>query len=114
MDQKKLMFRIKNKTDQEKLTISSMMYFVADTAVFTVTDMIRQKCSLMMAWLEEDALKMKVLYEPSAAVTIGKMLNKSDKGIHIVMLSDGALVILSMKDPKGVAPQVVKQQAKFS
>lgn len=112
MDAKKLMLRVKYKTDDEKLTINSQMYFIADTAIFTATDLVRQKCSLMMAWLEGEMLKTKVLYEPQVIVTINKVIVQKEKEAVLAMMSDGAIVIISSKDPKGLAPQIVRQQAK--
>jgi len=111
MDQKKLILRIKYKTDNEKLIINSLMYFVGETAVFSANDLVRQKSTLMMAWLEGEALKTKNLYEPGGAFTINKVLRKNEKDAMLIMTSDGAVVILSTKDPKGVEPQVTKIQS---
>jgi hypothetical protein len=111
MDQKKLMMRIKNKTDSEKLIINSLMYFVGDTAVFTMNDLVRQKSILVMAWLEGETLKTKNLYEPEGSFTIGKVLRKSEKEAMMIIISDGTVVIISTKDPTGVAPQITKKQS---
>ncbi|MGO9014354.1 MAG: hypothetical protein ACLQF0_05185 [Dissulfurispiraceae bacterium] len=111
MDEQKLLMRIRNKTDNEKMMINSLMYFVADTAVFTVNDLVRQKSKLVMAWLEEETLKTKNLYEPESTLTINKVLKKSEKEAMLIMTSDGTIVIISTKDPKGVAPQLAKQQS---
>ena len=108
MDQKKLMLRIKYKTDSEKLIINSLMYFVVDTGVFSVNDLVRQKSTLMMAWLEGEALKTKKLYEPEGSFTISKVLRKNDKDAMLIMTSDGTVVIISTTDPKGIDPQVTK------
>ena len=111
MDEQKLLMRIRNKTDNEKMMINSLMYFVADTAIFTVNDLVRQKSKLVMAWLEGDTLKTKNLYEPESTLTIGKVLKKSEKEAMLIMTSDGTIVIISTKDPKGVAPQITRQQS---
>ncbi len=68
MDQNKLKTRVKNKTDSEKLTINSLMYFVGDTVIFTVNDLVRQKSTLVMAWLEGEMLRTKNLYEPESTI----------------------------------------------
>lgn len=114
MDQKKLMLRVKYKTDNEKLTINSQMYFIADTAVFSVSDLVNQKSSIMMAWLEGETLKTKVLYEPQnpGAVNINKVITEREKQAILIMVSDGAIAIISSKDPKNCTPQVIRTQAK--
>lgn len=116
MDQKKLMLRVKYKTDNEKLTINSQMYFIADTAVFTVSDLVKQKSSLMMAWLEGEMLHMKPLYDPhgpqgNKPIAITKIINNKEKEAMLIMLSDGMVVVISSKDPKGCTPQIIKPQA---
>ena len=111
MDEKKLLMRIRNKTENEKLMINSLMYFVADTAIFTVNDLVRQKSKLVMAWLDGEILKTKNLYEPESTLTIGKVFKKSEKEAMLIMTSDGTVVIISTKDPKGLAPQITKQQS---
>ncbi len=111
-DLKKLMFRVKNKMDTEKLTINSQMYFIEDTAVFIAGDLALRKCTLSMAWLEGELLKIKTLYEPQGTVTIQKALTNREKEAMLIMVGDGAIVVVSSKDPKGCAPQVIKQQAK--
>jgi hypothetical protein len=113
MDQKKLMLRVKYKTDNEKLTINSQMYFVAGTAVFTINDLVKQKSSLMMAWLEGETLHTKPLYNPhgNKPVGISKVINNKEKEAMIIMLSDGIVVVISAKDPKGCTPQIIKPQA---
>ncbi len=111
MDEKKLLMRIRNKTDNEKLIINSLMYFVADTAIFTVNDLVRQKSKLVMAWLDGETLKTKNLYEPESTLTIGKVFKKNDKEAMLIMTSDGTVVIISTKDPKGLAPQITRQQS---
>lgn len=112
MDQKKLMLRIKYKTDNERLTINSQMYFIADTAVFTVSDLVKQKSSLMMAWLEGETLHMKPLYIPqnNKPIGINKIINNKEKEAMLIMLSDGMIVIISSKDPKSCTPQIIKPQ----
>ncbi|BCB95569.1 hypothetical protein JZK55_04910 [Dissulfurispira thermophila] len=112
IDQKKLMLRVKHKTDNEKLTINSQMYFISDTAVFTVNDLIKQKNSLMLAWLEGETLHMKSLYIPQNNKPIGitKIINNKEKEAIIIMLSDGMIVIISSKDPKNCTPQIIKSQ----
>lgn len=112
MDQKKLMLRVKYKTDNEKLTINSQMYFIANTAVFTVNDLVKQKSSLMMAWLEGEMLHMKSLYDPQGNKPIGitKIINNKEKEAMLIMLSDGMVVVISSRDPKGCTPQVIKPQ----
>ncbi|MCL4537539.1 MAG: hypothetical protein M1610_08115 [Nitrospirae bacterium] len=114
MDQKKLMMRVKYKTDNEKLTINSQMYFIADTAVFSVNDLVNQKGSVMMAWLEGETLKTRVLYEPPnpGAVTINKVITEREKQAILIMASDGTIAVISSKDPKNCTPQVIKTQAK--
>lgn len=112
MDQKKLFLRAKYKTDNEKLTINSQMYFIADTAVFTVTSLVNQKCSLMMAWLEGETLKTKVLYEPQSPVSISKVIANKEKEAMLIMIPDGTIVVISSKNPKECTPQIIKQQAK--
>ncbi|MEW6118165.1 MAG: hypothetical protein AB1553_14900 [Nitrospirota bacterium] len=112
MDQKKLMTRVKYKTDNERLNINSLVYSIADTAIFTVNNLVNQKGALMMAWLEGDTLHTKTLYEPATQATISKVLTMEDKDAKLIMLSDGMIVILSIKDPKGCTPQIVKQQTK--
>jgi hypothetical protein len=113
MDSKKLMLRVKYKTDNEKLTINSQMYFIAGTAVFTVSDLVKQKSSLMMAWLEGETLHMKPLYDPQGnnPVRISKVINNREKEAMIIMLSDGMVVVISSRDPKGCTPQIIKPQA---
>jgi len=111
MDEQKLLMRIRNKTDNEKLIINSLMYFVADTAIFTVNDLVRQKSKLVMAWLDGEMLKTKNLYEPESTLTIGKVFKKNDKEAMLIMTSDGTVVIISTKDPKGLAPQITRQQS---
>ncbi|MBF0559832.1 MAG: hypothetical protein HQL08_13750 [Nitrospirae bacterium] len=111
MDQKKLMMRIKYKTDDEKLIINSLMYFVGETALFSANDLVHQKSSLVMAWLEGETLKTKNLYEPGASFTISKVLRKNEKEAMLIMTSDGAVVIISTKDPQGIAPQITKMQS---
>jgi hypothetical protein len=113
MDQKKLMLRVKYKTDNEKLTINSQMYFIADTAVFTVSDLVKQKSSLVMAWLEGEILHMKPLYDPQGNKPIGitKIVNNKEKEAMLIMLSDGMVVVISSKDPKGCTPQIIKPRA---
>ena len=111
MDEKKLLMRIRNKADNEKLMINSLMYFVADTAVYTVNDLVRQKSKLVMAWLDGEQLKTKNLYEPESTLTISKVFKKSEKEAMLIMTSDGTVVIISTKDPKGVDPQITKQQS---
>ncbi|MCL4492083.1 MAG: hypothetical protein M1510_09315 [Nitrospirae bacterium] len=114
-NQKKLIFRMKNKADSEKLSINSQMYFIADkAAVCTVSDLARQKSSLTMAWMEEETLKTKVLYEPQSLVTINKAIIKREKEAMLFMLSDGVIVIVSSKEPTGCTPQVVTPRAKES
>lgn len=111
-DQKKLMMRVKNKTDNEKLTINSQMYFIADTAIFAASDLATQKSSVVMAWLEGEYLKTKALYEPIGVININKVITKSEKQAILIMLSDNAVIVISSNDPKGCIPQVVKPQAK--
>ncbi len=111
MDEQKLLMRIRNKADSEKLMINSLMYFVGDTAVYTVNDLVRQKSRLVMAWLEEETLKTKNLYEPEGTLTIGKVFKKSEKEAMLIMTSDGTVVIISTKDPKGVDPQITRKQS---
>lgn len=112
MDQKKLMMRVKNKAEGEKLTINSELYFIADTVVFTVSSLVSQKSSLMMAWLEGETLHMKALYEPAATINISKVVVKREKEAMLVMVSDNTIVVVSSKDPKGHAPQIIKSPAK--
>jgi protease II len=114
MDQEKLMMRVKNKTDNEKLMINSLMYFVADTVVYTVNDLVRQKSTLVMAWLDGEMLRTKNLYEPESSITISKVLKKSEKEAMLIMISDGTVIIISTKDPKGFTPQITKQPSKPS
>ena len=106
------MTRIKYKVENEKLTINSQVYFIGGAAVFAATDLAKQKCSLMMAWLEGEVLKTKALYEPQGVVTISKMIVQREKDAMLAMMSDKNIVIISSKDPKGLPPQIVKQQAK--
>jgi len=108
-NQRKLIERVKVKTDNEKLSINSQMYFISDTSVFSVSDLIRKKSSVMMAWLEGEALRTKVLYEPRDLVTINKAIVKREKEAILLMVSDDAIVVVSSKDPKGCTPQVIKQ-----
>ncbi len=109
-DRNKLLMRVKNKTDQEKLTINSQMYFIADSAIFTTGDLIRQKSSLMLAWLEGEMLRTKALYEPPQGfITINKVIAKHEKQVMLVMLSDNTVAIVSSENPVGLAPQIVKQ-----
>ena len=110
MDEQKLLMRIRNKADNEKLMINSLMYFVGDTAVFTENDLVRQKSKLVMAWLDGEMLKTKNLYEPEGTLTISKVFKKSEKEAMLIMTSDGTVVIISTKDPKGLAPQITRQQ----
>lgn len=109
MDQRKLIQRVKNKADSEKLSISSLMYFVGEATVFTVSDLVRRKSKLMMAWIEGEALKEKLLYEPEGPLNISRVLKKSEKEIMLIMASDGAVIIVSTKDPTGIPPQIAKQ-----
>ncbi len=111
MDDQKLLMRIRNKTDNEKMMINSLMYFVADTAVFTVNDLVRQKSKLVMAWLDDETLKTKNLYEPESTLTINKVFKKTEKEAMLIMTSDGTVVIISTKDPKGVEPQITRKQS---
>ncbi len=111
-DPKKLMFRIKNKIESEKLTINSQMYFIEDTAVYIASDLAGRKCTLSMAWLEGELLKIKTLYEPQGIVTIQKVLTNREKEAMLIMVADSSIVVVSSKDPKGCAPQVIKQPAK--
>lgn len=108
--QRKLIERVKLKTDNEKLSINSQMYFISDASVFSVSDLIRKKSSVMMAWLEGEALRTKVLYEPSDLVTINKAIVKREKEAILLMVSDDAIVVVSSKDPKGCTPQIIKHQ----
>lgn len=110
MDQKKLIQRVKNKADSENQTINSLMYFAGDTTVFTVSDLAKRKSTLQMAWLEEGTLKTKILYEPAGILNISKVLKKSEKEVMLIITSDGTVVIISTKDPAGIAPQIAKQQ----
>lgn len=114
MDQNKLKTRVKNRTDSEKLTINSLMYFVADTVIYSVNDLVHRKSALVMAWLEGEMLRTKNLYEPESSITISKVLKKSEKEAMLIMTSDGTVVIISTKDPKGVTPQITKQPSKPS
>jgi|SRR5208283_319411 len=111
MDEEKLLMRIRNKADNDKLMINSLMYFVGDTAVFTINDLVRQKSKLVMAWLEGESLKTKNLYEPEGTLTIGKVFKKSEKEAMLIMTSDGTVVIISTKDPKGLDPQITRQHS---
>jgi hypothetical protein len=111
MDEQKLLMRIRNKADNEKLMINSLMYFVADTAIFTINDLVRQKSRLVMAWLDGEMLKTKNLYEPENTLTISKVLKKREKEATLIVTSDGTVVIISTKDPKGLAPQITRQQS---
>ena len=104
--------RVKNKTDSEKLTINSLMYFAGNTTVFTVSDLVSRTSTLLMAWLEEETLKTKILYGPVGIMNISKVLKKSEKEAMLIMTTDGTLVIISTKDPTGSPPQIVKQQSK--
>ena len=108
-NQRKLIERVKVKTDNEKLSINSQMYFISDASVFSVSDLIRKKSSVMMAWLEGESLRTRVLYEPSDLVTINKAIVKREKEAILLMISDDAIVVVSSKDPKGCTPQVIKQ-----
>lgn len=110
MDQKKLILRIKYKTDSEKLIINSLMYFVSDAAIFSVNDLVRRKSTLVMAWMEGETLNTKNLYEPGESFTISKVLRKDDKEAMLIMTSDGSVVIISTKDPKGIVPQITKMK----
>lgn len=110
MDQKKLILRIKYKTDDEKLIINSLMYFVGEAAIFSVNNLVHQRSTLMMGWMEGETLKTKNLYEPGASFTISKVLRKDDKEVMLIMTSDGSVVIISTKDPSGVAPQITKMK----
>lgn len=107
--QRKLIERVKSKADNDKLSINSQMYFISDASVFAVSDLIRQKSSVMMAWLEGEALRTKVLYEPLDVTTINKAIVKREKEAILLMLSDNTIVVVSSKDPKGLAPQIIKQ-----
>lgn len=109
-DSKKLMMRIKNKVDAEKLTINSQMYFIVDTAVYSIVNMTTQKSSLQMAWLDGEVLKTQTLYEPAVLAGITKVISKSEKQAMLVMMSDGAIVVISSKDPQKVPAQVIKQK----
>jgi hypothetical protein len=111
-DSKKLMMRIKNKVDADKLTINSQMYFIVDTAVYSTVNMTTQKSSLQMAWLDGEMLKIKTIYEPAVVAGITKIIAKSEKQANLVMMSDGAIVVISSKDPKSVPAQVIRQQGK--
>lgn len=112
-EQQKLIFRLKNKADNEKLSINSQMYFIAEkAAVCTVSDLARQRTSLTMSWMEGDSVKTKVLYEPRGIATIAKAIINREKEAMLFMMSDGIIVVVSSKDPTGCTPQVIKPQAK--
>jgi len=111
MDQKKLINRVKNKAESEKQTINSLMYFAGDTTVFTISDLVKQKSTLQMAWLEGETLQTKILYEPAGILNISKVLKKSEKELMLIITSDGTVVIISTKDPTAIAPQIAKQQS---
>lgn len=111
-DQKKLMERLKVKTDNEKLSINSQLYFIADAAVLSVADFIRKKSTVIMAWLEGEKLVTKTLYEPEKIVNINKVIVKREKEAMLIMISDEAIIVISSKDPKGCTPQVIRPQQK--
>lgn len=111
VDQHKLITKVKLKTDGEKLTINSLMYFVGDASVFTLSDLVRRKTSLMMAWLEGETLKMKTLYEPAGDLNVTKALKKSEKDVMLFMLSDNTVVAVSTKNPISAAAQIIKPKA---
>lgn len=112
MDQKKLIERVKSKTEYESLSINSQIYFIGDTAVFTASDMIRRQSSLTLAWFEGDRLVTKALYDSQTLVTINRIIAKREKEAMLAMLSDDTIVVISAKDPKGLPAQVIKQQEK--
>ncbi|HSW65075.1 MAG TPA: hypothetical protein VLH56_17450 [Dissulfurispiraceae bacterium] len=112
VDQNKLMNRIKHKTEADRLTISSMMYFVAEAAVFAVKDLASQHASLHMAWLEGAALMMKPLADLPGSITIAKVLKKEDKDAMLFVLSDNSIIVVSAVDPVGRLHQMIRPQPK--
>jgi hypothetical protein len=110
IDQNKLMNRIKMKTEVDRATISSMIYFVKETAVFAVKDLVTGQSGLQMAWLDGEALTMKQLADLPAGVSITKVLKKEDKDAMLFVLSDNSLVVISASEPALRPPQVIRQR----
>ncbi len=108
VDQNKLINRAKIRTEADRLTISSMMYFVSDAAVFSVRDLVSQQASLQMAWLEGEAFMMKLLADLPGGVSITKVLKKDDKKVMLFLLSDNSIVAVSTEDPVGHQPQIIR------
>ena len=111
IDQNKLMNRIKIKTEADRMTISSMLYFVRETAVYAVKDLVTQQSSLQMAWLDGESLTTKQLADLPAGVSIAKVLKKEDKDAMLFVLSDNSLVVISASEPSARPPQVIRQRA---
>ena len=112
VDQNRLMNRVKHRTEADRLTISSMMYFVAEAAVFAVRDLVSQQASLQMAWLEGEALMMKPLADLPGGISIAKVLKKEDKNAMLFVLSDNSIVVVSAEDPVGRPHQMIRPQTK--
>jgi len=111
-DQKKLMNRVKLKAEKDRMTISSMMYFVAHSTVFAVKDLVSLQESLQMAWLEGEALQQKELAPILAGVSIQKVLRKDDKDAMLFVMSDNTIVVISASDPVSRPPQIIKSPSK--
>lgn len=112
VDQKKLMNRVKLKTERDRMTISSMMYFVGPTTVFAAKDLVSQQESLQMAWLDGESLHQRSLADIPAGITIQKVLKKEDKDAMLFVMSDNSLVVVSASDPVGRPAQVIRPQVK--
>ncbi|NLI29733.1 MAG: hypothetical protein GX423_06605 [Nitrospiraceae bacterium] len=112
VDQKKLMNRVKLKTEKDRMTISSMMYFVGPATVFAAKDLVSLQESLQMAWLEGEALQQKELAPIPAGISIQKVLRKDDKDAMLFVLSDNTIVVVSASDPVSRPPQIIKPPVK--
>ncbi|HMK44023.1 MAG TPA: hypothetical protein VK445_07795 [Dissulfurispiraceae bacterium] len=111
-DQKKLMNKVKLKAEADKLTIASMMYFVADAVVFSTRDLVSQQMLLQMAWLSGETLLMKELLSFTSGVDISRVLKKVDKDAMLFVLTDNVIVVVSASDPVGREPQIIRPQGR--
>lgn len=111
-DQNKLMNRIKLKTEKDRMTISSMMYFVGPATVFAAKDLVTQQESLQMAWLEGEALHQRQLADLAAGITIQKVLKKDDKDAMLFVMTDNSIVVVSASDPVVRPVQIIRPQPK--
>lgn len=112
VDQNKLMNRVKLKTERERMTISSMMYFVGPSTVFAAKDLVSQQESLQMAWLEGEAVQQRQIAPLPAGITIQKVLKKEDKDAMLFMLTDNTIVVVSASDPVARPAQIIKPPVK--